>query len=195
MKSLHKRLVLRSKILEKFYFDNEKYISELFIDVENSISNSGKLILIGNGGSFAIAQHISAEFTGRFVNERDAIPSLVLGSNPSSFSAISNDYGYENSFSREFSSLANKKDILIAMSVSGKSRNILKTLEASKVKGIKSHFLTGQSKVMNNKENFSGANLITVPSYETAIVQEIHFTILHELCNFIDENYSSFKKH
>ena len=96
-------------------------------------------------------------------------------------------------FQENFSSLANKKDILIAMSVSGKSRNILKALEVSKVKGIKSHFLTGQSKVMNNKEKFSGANLITVPSTETAIVQEIHFTILHELCNFIDENYSSFK--
>ncbi len=193
MKYLHKRLIQRSKILEKFFFENEKNISELFVDVENSISNSGKLILIGNGGSFAIAQHISAEFTGRFVKERDSIPSFVLGSNPSSFSAISNDYGYENSFSREFSSLANKKDILIAMSVSGKSKNILKTLEASKVKSIKSYFLTGQSKEKINVEKILGTNLITVPSSETAIVQEIHFTILHELCNFIDENYSSLK--
>lgn len=194
MKSLHKRLILRSKILENFYFENEKDISKLFIDVENSISHFGKLILIGNGGSFAIAQHISAEFTGRFVKERDSLPSFVLGSNPSSFSAISNDYGYENSFSREFSSLANEKDILIAMSVSGQSKNILKTLEASKVKGIKSYFLTGQLKETFDKEKISGTNLITVPSSETAIVQEIHFTILHELCNFVDEKHTSFKK-
>ncbi len=194
MKSLHKRLILRSNILDKFYFENEKDISELFIDVKNSLSNSGKLILIGNGGSFAIAQHISAEFTGRFVKERDSIPSFVLGSNPSSFSAISNDYGYENSFSREFSSLANKKDILIAMSVSGKSKNILKTLEASKVKGIKSYFFTGQLNEMINIEKLLETKLIIVPSFETAIVQEIHFIILHELCNFIDENYSSFNK-
>ena len=186
MKYLQNRLDKRSNVLEKFLHSQEKNINNLFNQVLNAIENSGKIILIGNGGSFSIAQHISAEFTGRFLKERKSLPSIVLGSNPSSFSAIANDYGYENSFSREFDSMASKNDILIAMSVSGKSSNILEVLKKCHQKKIKSFFLTGKKELNYNFKTTS----IKVPSEETAIVQELHLIILHELCMYIDNKFS-----
>ena len=129
MNYLKDRLKKRFLALDKILSSQTNEIQNLFQEVLNTLQIGGKIILIGNGGSFSIAQHISAEFTGRFLKERKSLPSIVLGSNPSSFSAISNDYGYEKSFSREFDSLSSINDILIAMSVSGKSKNILEVLE------------------------------------------------------------------
>ncbi len=183
---LKDRIKKRYLALDKILSSQTQEIQTLFEEVLNSLQNGGKIILIGNGGSFSIAQHISAEFTGRFIKERKSLPSIVLGSNPSSFSAISNDYGYENSFSREFDSLSSINDILIAMSVSGKSKNILEVLRMCNNKKIKSFFLTGN---LNSKQNIK-TNFIKVPSEETAIVQEIHLVLLHELCMYIDTNYA-----
>ena len=116
MKFLQDRLSLSALTLEKFKVNSSKTINSLFLSVEKALNEGGKIILIGNGGSFSIAQHISAEFTGRFIRERKSLPSIVLGSNTASFSAISNDYGYENSFSRELTSLGESQDVLISMS-------------------------------------------------------------------------------
>ena len=151
-----------------------------------SLKNKHKIILIGNGGSFSIAQHISAEFTGRFISNRNSLPSIVLGSNPSSLTAIANDFGYENIFSRELTSLGKSGDILIAMSVSGRSKNILDTLKLAQKLSIKSFFLTGK----NSIDQEFNSTFINIPSDETALVQELHLTILHELCAFIEDNLS-----
>ena len=108
-----------------------------------------------------------------------------MGSNSASLSAIANDYGYENIFCRELSSLGNKSDILIAMSTSGKSSNILKVLEKASLMGIRNFLLTGK----NNIEVNPKTKVIHVPSSETALVQEIHLSILHQLCDFIDNSF------
>lgn len=179
---LQKRFILLNSLNEKF----KPPLAKLFHSTLNAFKNEKKIILIGNGGSFSIAQHISAEFTGRFLGERKSLPSIVLGSNPSSLTAISNDYGYENSFSRELSSLGNSGDILIAMSISGKSKNILKSLELASSMNIESFFLTGDI----NCEDYKYCTHIPLASKETDLVQEIHFTILHELCKYIDQKYS-----
>ena len=186
MKFLSERISRRKLLLDQIELDLEEEINQLFKAVYRSLICNGKIILIGNGGSFAIAQHISSEFTGRFVNTRKSLPSIVLGSNPSSFSAISNDFGYETSFSRELTSLGDEKDILIAMSVSGTSKNIIQAIEASTEMGIKSFFLTGGSKINSNLNT----NYIKIPSKDTAMVQEIHFFLLHELCKFIDDKFT-----
>ena len=186
MKSVLDNLKKRNFLIEKLNDDLIENIEIMFKETLNSLKNKHKIILIGNGGSFSIAQHISAEFTGRFISNRKSLPSIVLGSNPSSLTAIANDFGYQNSFSRELTSLGNKGDILITMSVSGKSKNILEALNLCHDLGIKSYILTG--------ENYHSHSLFTkeikIPSDETALVQELHLCILHELCNFIEENLS-----
>ncbi len=179
---LQKRFILLNSLRNNL----RKNINQLFVSALKAFKNDNKIILIGNGGSFSIAQHISAEFTGRFLSERKSLPSIVLGSNPSSLTAISNDYGYENSFCRELSSLGNQGDILIAMSISGKSRNILRSLELASSMNIESFFLTGDI-YLENTDNFTH---IPLASNETDLVQETHFTILHELCKYIDQKYS-----
>ena len=119
-----------------------KNLESLSIKIKNSIYNNGKLILAGNGGSFSDCMHLSAEFTGRFIEDRRPLPSIVLGTNGSSISSISNDYDYSECFSRELKSLGNNNDIFIAFSTSGSSENILKCLEASKKLGIYSVLIT-----------------------------------------------------
>ena len=96
-----------------------------------SLRNGGKIIFCGNGGSFADAQHLSAEFTSRFMFNRPALASIALGTNSSSMSAIGNDYGYEDVFSREIEALGSDKDILIAISTSGNSANVIKAIGAA----------------------------------------------------------------
>ncbi len=179
---LQKRFILLNSLNKNL----KNTLTKLFDSGLKAFQNNKKIILIGNGGSFAIAQHISAEFTGRFLSERISLPSIVLGSNPSSLTAISNDYGYENIFLRELSSLGNKGDILIAMSVSGKSQNILRCLELASSMNIESFFLTGDIYFQNSKY----CTHIPLASKETDLVQEVHFTILHELCKYIDWKYS-----
>ena len=176
-----KRIEIYKRLI---HFENPN-IHSLFEYSKKALKNDGKLIFLGNGGSFSIAEHISAEFTGRYKKERNSLPSIVLGSNSASLSAIANDYGYENIFCRELSSLGNKFDVLIAMSTSGKSSNILKVLEEASLMGISNFLLTGK----NNIEVNPKTKVIYVPSSETALVQEIHLSILHQLCDFIDNSF------
>ena len=184
MKSVLNNLKKRNSLIDQLNEELIENIEIMFKESLDSLKNNHKIILIGNGGSFSIAQHISAEFTGRFISNRKSLPSIVLGSNPSSITAIANDFGYENSFSRELSSLGKKGDVLITMSVSGKSRNVLKALNLCRDLGIKSFFLTGES---SQNEALSAITL-KIPSNETALVQELHLCVLHELCSYVEDN-------
>ena len=103
----------------------------------------GKILFCGNGGSFADAQHLSAEFTSRFLFDRPGLPSLALGTNSSAMTAIGNDYGYENVFAREIQAIATPADVLIAITTSGNSGNILKALQAAKENNVPTIVLTG----------------------------------------------------
>lgn len=156
--------------------------SEMIIDTYRS---GGKIILIGNGGSAADAQHIAAEFVGRFKLERKSLPAIALTSNTSILTALANDYGYDNVFSRQLESIANDKDVLIVITTSGNSPNILKAAEDVKLRNIKVIGMTGRTggKLKNMVDI-----LINVPSDNTPRIQEGHIAIGHIICHLTERN-------
>ena len=147
----------------------------------------GKIIFAGNGGSFADAQHLSAEFTSRFMFDRDPLPSLVLGANNSAISAIGNDYGYEEVFARELKGLARPGDVFIPITTSGSSRNILQAVKVAKTQGILTTAFTGQS----GGELVGLCECLRVPSQDTARIQECHIMIGHIVCGLTERSYFS----
>jgi len=147
----------------------------------------GKIIFCGNGGSFADAQHLSAEFTSRFLFDRPGLASLALGTNSSAMTAIGNDYGYDNVFSREIEAVANSEDIIIAITTSGNSTNILKALKAAKKKVIPSIVFTGLGRGMLEDD----ADTLNIPSTDTARIQECHILIGHIVCGLVESSIFS----
>ncbi len=147
----------------------------------------GKIIFCGNGGSFADAQHLSAEFTSRFLFDRPGLASLALGTNSSAMTAIGNDYGYDNVFSREIEAVANSEDIIIAITTSGNSSNILKALDTAKKKGIPSVVFTGSGRGMLDDD----ADTLNIPSTDTARIQECHILIGHIVCGLVESTIFS----
>jgi D-sedoheptulose 7-phosphate isomerase len=147
----------------------------------------GKVIFCGNGGSFADAQHLSAEFTSRFLFDRPGLASLALGTNSSAMTAIGNDYGYDNVFSREIEAVANSEDIIIAITTSGNSTNILKALKAAKKRGIPSVVFTGLGRGMLEDD----ADTLNIPSTDTARIQECHILIGHIVCGLVESSIFS----
>jgi D-sedoheptulose 7-phosphate isomerase len=148
-----------------------------------SLKSGGKVILFGNGGSAADAQHIAAEFIGRFQKERRALASIALNTNTSILTAISNDYGYEVVFSRQVEALAKPGDVAIGISTSGKARNVLLAIKKSKEMGLKTICLSGGS----GGELVKSADIsILIPSAVTARIQEAHITIGHIICELVE---------
>ena len=144
----------------------------------------GKVIFCGNGGSFADAQHLSAEFTSRFLFDRPGLPSLALGTNSSAMTAIGNDYGYENVFAREIQAIATPADVLIAITTSGNSGNILKALEAAKEANVPAVVLTGAGRGMLDH----ATETLNIPSTDTARIQECHILLGHIICGLVEES-------
>ena len=144
-----------------------------------AIKNGHKILIAGNGGSAADAQHIAAEFVCRFYFEREALPAVALTVDTSVLTAAGNDYGFINIFSRQIEALGREGDIFIAITTSGNSPNIIKALEAAKKKGLTSIVMTGAK----NSHAQERANIcIKVPSEETSKIQESHIMIGHILC-------------
>ena len=127
---------------ETNYIDNIIFVSDL---ISNSIKKGGKLLIAGNGGSAADAQHFAAEIIGRFVMERQGYPAIALTTDTSILTAIGNDYGYEEIFSRQIEGLGKKGDIFIGISTSGNSINVLKAIDAAHKKGVICVGLTGKN--------------------------------------------------
>ena len=142
----------------------------------------GKIMFCGNGGSFADAQHLSAEFTSRFLFDRPGLASLALGTNSSAMTAIGNDYGYENVFAREIQAIATSADILIAITTSGNSSNILKALDAAKNNNIPALVFTGAGRGKLDDD----VDTLNVPSTDTARIQECHILIGHIVCGLVE---------
>ena len=151
----------------------------------SALREGGKIIFAGNGGSFADAQHLSAEFTSRFLIDRAPLASLALGTNNSAISAIGNDYGYEQVFARELSGIAKLSDVFIPISTSGNSSSIISAAKVSKDLGIATIALTGASggqlKLM--------CDSICIPSTDTARIQECHIMVGHILCELVEAQY------
>jgi len=182
-KEIKDSISVKQKILE-----DEKLLKK----IENlanicltSLQNGGKIIFAGNGGSFADAQHISAEFTARYMFNRDSLASLCLGTNGSTISAIGNDYGYDQIFARELSSIGNKRDIFIPISTSGNSQNIIEAVKIANKKGIQTVTLTGETG--GKLETIS--ETIKIPSSITGRVQESHIMIGHIICGIVEGEY------
>lgn len=147
------------------------------------IANGGKLLLCGNGGSAADAQHLAAEFVNRFLFDRRALPALALTTDTSILTAVGNDSAFEYVFSRQVEALGRKGDILIAISTSGNSPNVLNAIKAASAAGMQTVGLTGEG---------GGAMaqicsvLFDVPSRHTPLIQEVHLTLEHLLCQLTD---------
>lgn len=148
----------------------------------DALKAGGKVIFAGNGGSFADAQHLSAEFTCRFMFDRAPLASLALGANNSSISAIGNDYGYEQVFARELLSIAKPEDVFIPISTSGNSSNILAAVETAKALGMEVVAWTGE----RGGKLRECCECIRIPSIETARIQECHIMIGHILCELVE---------
>ncbi len=156
-----------------------KSISSAAESIKDSFRNRRKVIFAGNGGSFADAQHISAEFVSKLDKDRAPLPSIALGTNSSNLTAIANDYGFEKIFSRELEVMGEKGDTIIAITTSGNSANIIDLVKKAKKMEINCFILTGQNGglIKNHK------NLIKVPSNITLEIQQIHIIIGHILCS------------
>jgi D-sedoheptulose 7-phosphate isomerase len=143
----------------------EDFVSELI----HTIANGKKIAFVGNGGSAAEALHIAAEFTGKCVHEHKPVAALCLNESISAITAIGNDFGFSEIFSRQVDALMESEDILVALSTSGKSPNILRALEVAKTKGIKSYLWTGMNDI-----KLPGVQTWNVPSNSTPRIQEVH---------------------
>ena len=151
-----------------------------------TLKAGGKILLCGNGGSAADAQHIAAELTGRYKTERGALAGIALTTDTSALTAIGNDYGYEFVFSRQLEALGRKGDLLIAISTSGNSGNVVKALELARKIGIKTIGLSGRTGGAMNE--LCELNLV-VPSNDTPRIQEMHIMIGHIICQAIDDAF------
>ncbi|MBU0650322.1 D-sedoheptulose 7-phosphate isomerase [bacterium] len=146
--------------------------------------SGGKVIVFGNGGSASDAQHMAAEFVGRFKLERQALPAIALSTNTSTLTAVGNDYGYDEIFLRQLQAFASEKDVVIGISTSGKSKNVIKAIEYAKSKNIKTICLTG---LPGNPLSDIVDVSIVAPTDYTPFVQESHIAIIHVICKLVEE--------
>jgi len=143
-----------------------------------------KLLIIGNGGSAADAQHIAAEIVGRYKQDRAALAAIALTTDTSALTAISNDYGFEQVFARQVAGLGHRGDVLLALSTSGRSPNILTALRAARERGLLTIGFTGA------KGEALGTlcdHLLVAPSDDTPVIQQIHLTVAHGICDEIEQ--------
>ncbi len=153
-------------------------------DIVKALKSGNKVLICGNGGSAADAQHIAAELLGKFYMERKALPAISLNTNVSVLTAVANDYSYEDVFSRQVEGLGNPGDILIGISTSGNSKNILKAFKTARTLNIKTVGMTG---ITGGKMKDLSDVCLTVPSDVTPRIQESHITIGHIICEIIEK--------
>jgi D-sedoheptulose 7-phosphate isomerase len=162
--------------------DDLEKASQMAVD---TINRGNKVLLCGNGGSAADAQHIAAEFTGRYKTERRGLPAIALTTDTSALTAIGNDYGYDRVFDRQVEALANEGDLVIGISTSGNSKNVISALSLAKEMGCNTLGLSGRDGGAMNE--VCDINLV-VPSNNTPRIQEMHILFGHTICQCIDNN-------
>tara|TARA_B110000967_G_scaffold180213_1_gene196357 strand:+ start:893 stop:1471 length:579 start_codon:yes stop_codon:yes gene_type:complete len=185
MDTIRAEFVEAQKVLESFIADDSNFLAikkaaNLIVD---SFNNNGKLISCGNGGSMCDAMHLSEELSGRFRADRPPLPAMSI-SDPSYMSCVINDYGADQVFSRYIQGMGFKGDILIAISTSGNSVNVINAAKAAKIKGMKVIALTG--KTGGDLARFSDVEIRAPHSKYADRVQEIHIKVIHSLIHFIE---------
>lgn len=171
-------------VKEAFFKENIDKIIEVSKVIANAFEHGKKLILFGNGGSSTDASHIAAEFVNRFKRERPGLPAIALNTDMAVITAIANDYDFSEVFARQLKSLSDEGDIIIAISTSGNSPNVLKAVDVARKRKLKSVAFTGIKGVkLASKVNYA----FVVPSDDTPRIQETHITLGHVLCQMVEE--------
>ncbi len=170
---------LRSQCLDRIY-----ECSEIIVE---TLRNGGKILICGNGGSAADAQHIAAEFVGRYETERSALPAIALTTDTSALTALANDYEFKRVFARQVEALAKPGDCLIAISTSGTSENVIAAVMSARTIGCRVIGMTGSR---GKKLASLCDSTLMVPSDRTARIQEAHITVAHIWCELIDEQFT-----
>lgn len=159
-------------------------IVKVALRIVDSLRSGGKVLFFGNGGSAADAQHLAAEFTGRYLKERSPLSAVALGMNPSSLTATGNDHGFDLAFARELEALGKQGDVAVGISTSGNSRNVIRALEVAKSKSIYTVAFTGASGgLLRNVADCA----LRIPSEETPRIQECHILLGHILCEIVEQ--------
>jgi D-sedoheptulose 7-phosphate isomerase len=162
----------------------ENQVIQTALQIVKALRGGGKVLFFGNGGSAADAQHLAAEFTGRYLKERRALPALALHANTSAVTAIGNDYGFDLVFARQIDALGKEGDVAVGISTSGNSPNVLRALEVAKSKSIYTVALSGAS---GGKMKDLADCTICIPSQETPRIQECHILTGHIICEIAEE--------
>ena len=154
--------------------------------MSDAILNDGKIMSCGNGGSAADAQHLSSELLNRFEMERPGLPAIALTTDSSTLTSISNDYAYEEIFSKQVRALGKEQDVLLGISTSGNSENVIRAIAAAHERGMNVIALTGRDGGRMANIFQPGDVEIRVPATRTARIQEVHLIVIHCLCDLID---------
>lgn len=172
-----------ARVREAFFHANAERLAEVSRLMASAIAGGKKLLFCGNGGSAADSQHLAAEFVNRFVMERPPLPAIALTTDSSILTSIGNDYSFDEVFSKQVQALGQAGDILIALSTSGNSKNVILALEAARKRGVICVGVTGK-----NGGAMAGLcdYLLNVENAPTALVQEVHIAIGHMMCTLVD---------
>jgi len=184
-----KDLIEASIKVKQQLLENEELLNTIAAAVEvitTSLQNNGHIYFCGNGGSAADAQHLAAEFSGRFYKDRKALPAEALHCNTSYITAVANDYSYDVVYSRLIDGIGKKGDVLVGLSTSGNSANIVKAFETAKAKGIITIAFTG---LTGGLMKSLSDHLINMPSTDTPRIQESHILAGHIICQLVEEKY------
>ncbi|MGB8193310.1 MAG: D-sedoheptulose 7-phosphate isomerase [Chitinophagaceae bacterium] len=184
-----KRIILASiEVKEKLLQDEAllQRVDDAVNVLVHAFRNGNRVYFCGNGGSAADAQHMAAEFSGRFYTDRNALPAEALHCNTSYLTAVANDYSYDEIYARLIKGIANKGDVLVGLSTSGNSGNIVKAFEAAREKGVITIAFTGDT---GGKMAGLSDYLFNMPSKDTPRIQESHITIGHIVCQLVEERY------
>jgi len=182
------RILNESSLIRKKISENNDFLENINKSIDlitDAFAKGNKVLFCGNGGSAADAQHLAAEFSGRFYKDRDPLPSEALHCNISYLTAVANDYGYEFVYSRLLKGIGNSGDILIGISTSGNSKNIINAFKIAKEKSILTIALTGSDGgLMKSNADI----LLNIPSDDTPRIQEMHIQIGHFICEMVEKN-------
>ncbi len=184
-----KKIITASIETKQLVLQNDELIHtiEKVVDtIVNAFKNGNRVYFCGNGGSAADAQHLAAEFSGRFYTDRKALPAEALHCNTSYMTAVANDYSYDVVYSRIIDGIGEEGDVLVGLSTSGNSKNILNAFETARNKKITTIGFTGST---GGKMKYLSDHLVNVPSSDTPRIQESHILIGHIICQLVEENY------
>lgn len=187
MKKLIKKHILEHRVILDSIADLDGSIEKVADLLIQCLENSGTIFWCGNGGSASDSQHLAGELVGRFVGERRPLKSIALTADSAVMTCIVNDYGYKHIFSRQIEGLGVRGDVLVGISTSGNSKNVIHAFEVAKKKGMSTIGLLGKG---GGKSSAIVNQSIIVPSKSTARVQEMHILIGHILCDLIEEGLS-----